>query len=313
MMRKAGWTHVVTMLLIVVLVLAGFGKNTAIASSEKGSPRTSLVDTRVMVYAANEAEKSVDKMSPALASIIAIFAKGVLDKGFDLLGVALDTAAGKKATADVTVEGGGMQYALVEDGNLSAVDLNDFGDTIAIVRGTFSKLPGKGGVGGAMQTTVREKFNSSAESFIFVARMEYSKDKSAFRLVPQYIFYDGGIAGKKKIDVATHFTFRLPAKPDPKDESKAYGAATLVFKGLEKTTVLDEEALQGKATVWMPLPVLESSTKTLSHTRIPFDVEVRLVETKDANALLKLMADAFEAKKDELKKEVTATINIDTN
>ncbi|QJB55853.1 hypothetical protein [Pseudodesulfovibrio sp. zrk46] len=330
MITYRGTGRVVAVLLAMVLAVSLSIPTTAQARQKE--PIRTIVDTRAYVYSSgvglNKIVQPADDqkmlwggMTGLVGSVGTLLAKGVIDKGFDMMSVALKKAAGKESLAEVSVSAGGMQLARVvqkekkeKKTGILALPGSMTGKTaalhptIVVAHGTFGGSVAK--TNGSVEAEAKGLLNLTDEKFMLIAGIEYSDSMEAMRLVPKYVFYNGGLKGKRKINVVAHFTFRLPAKPDPKSESTAFGAATLVFNELKKKTELKKDALQGKQSGWMLLPEWSGDAGTDKHVPVPIVVEVQLVETKKPNKLLLLMADAFDSKKDEMKEAVNATINI---
>lgn len=327
MFGKGIGLRILALLLLLLFVLGGCWPKKVNTNYDVEDIIGSMEDTRVMTYAYDGETKAFTVMNEEsvealnLGNITRIFASGVIDKGFDMLGAALRKAAGLDAVADATVMTGGYMYAnsgTPKEKNVSF----DRQETIAVVHGTFGNEAVKPNTFFSQERQLASvALNSSDERFMLINRVEYSDHRNAMRLVPEYLFYNKGLAGRKDVDVVVHFTFRLPGnvvsaenggaeenKPR-KSESKSFAGTTMVFKGMEAVTQLTKEALQSKTTEWMPLPVLEVNEKKAQV--MPYVLEVQIVETEEANELLKLMSEAFESKKDELKQEVQASIKIE--
>ncbi len=309
MCRRCNFT-LLTLFLVLAMSFGVCAKGYAAAGILTAKPVKSAVETRISVYQTERFYPDEKMAIPAVVSGLAsLLAQGFIDKGFDLLSLALKKAAGKAAVADVSVKAGGMQFAIVKDKAPGPMDVKLVDNAISIVHGRFGleRMDAS-----TLAEELRSQFYSFAESLAVTTQIEYSPDGSAFRLVPHFVYYNGGIAGKKKIDVAVHYTFKLPAKTGAGDDSKAYGSATITFEDLRKGALLETASLKAKSSEWIALPVFSSWNTKNTHVPVPFIVEARVVETRNANKLLEIMSEVFEESKDELKKAVKAEIKITT-
>ena len=91
-----------------------------------------------------------------------------------------------------------------------------------------------------------------------------SPDGSAFRLVPQLLYYgdyvESSIFPSYKRDLVVSLDFKNPSVDEPKN---SFGHAELKFEHLKPVTLLDKTALEHITTNWMPVPKFEATFSSL--------------------------------------------------
>ena len=117
--------------------------------------------------------------------------------------------------------------------------------------------------------------------FYYEARIVPSTDNNSFHLLSKRLEYYGKPdAWRSKRDLAMTVTFQRPGGTNGADQ--AFGVTTLIFEDVANGLALDEAAMAGHGSAWIPLPSvpeglksLVTSIKALESSKLAVDTELQ--------------------------------------
>lgn len=236
---------------------------TMIAAQALAGETKTYSDTQIMILPAcpvtGQGAESI------LVALGAALLPPLIDVGIDTVAETLKVAGANKDTV-VKSSANGFFYALDKEGNLKSTET--FG-CVVVIKGSFGETPKTDGFHGIFSTRKGSLIPLGLvedPSFYFEARVKYSDDNTAFKLVPSYLYYNKFFASSlftSKRDLVLTLNFH---KVGGAADNNAFAASTIAFKDLNENSSISfkisETGGNYKESIWMPLMPIDESLKT---------------------------------------------------
>lgn len=212
------------------------------------------------------------ELAPLVLGLLTAVAPAVIEKAIDLAGTAA-TLAGQDTTVKSAVSSVQGNFYASRDGSLF---LNKSLGCIVIARGRFrddSRDPAEGWVKANMGVLARAMGMQGNPGFYMEITLEVSLDRTAFRLVPQYLYLGEPMEVSAWRSNARGLSISLSFSNAGAD--KAFASSILAFPELMPPFEAGTRYLQGYRSNWMPLPAPSERTIYLTKEETDYQAQIK--------------------------------------